>query len=207
MWMITKMITSLASIFFPTTCYVCHKEGESFCVSCLSKIQKVIDPSSPSISSTYSFKEPVIKRAVHAIKYFHRKDLIEPLSRSISEDIMHKNYGAYILLPVPMPRLRRYVRGYNHAEAIASTISKQTGLPLQNDILIRIKSNKRQVLTRSREERLLNQRNTFTLGKDVRGYSIILIDDVTTTGATILEARKVLLEGGALSVLAYTIAH
>ena len=59
----------------------------------------------------------------------------------------------------------------------------------------------------SRAERLKNQHNAFVVQTSVQGLSVILVDDVTTTGATLLEARKVLLEAGATSVQAYTVAH
>jgi ComF family protein len=112
-----------------------------------------------------------------------------------------------VLIPIPMPRLRRYIRGYNQAELFAEEISRQTGLPLYRDTVIRKHSPKRQVTLRTRTSRLTNQKGSFMVTKDVIGLCIIVIDDVTTTGSTVAEARKVLLSARAKSVTAITVAH
>lgn len=206
--MIGRIIHSLSEILFPSACYLCKKEGETLCISCDRKLQRAVDTPSPSITSIYSFKDPGVKRAIHAIKYFHRKDLIAPFTKMIVKDIQEKYLREkWTLIPIPMPTLRHYIRGYNHAEAIASEISEKTGIEVNQKILVRATTRKRQVMTISRSERIKNQKNVFKTLQDVQGINIILIDDVTTTGATLLEARKILLEKGALNVKAYTIAH
>ncbi|MCF7843734.1 hypothetical protein K9M47_02450 [Candidatus Gracilibacteria bacterium] len=106
-----------------------------------------------------------------------------------------------------MPRIRKYIRGYNQAELISLSLSKQCSLPTISNTLIRTSSPKRQVTTKTRGERLKNQHNSFKVIKDVTGLNIVLVDDVTTTGATLSEARSVLLKAGARSVKAVTIAH
>jgi competence protein ComFC len=126
----------------------------------------------------------------------------------IVKDIQEKyTQEKWTIIPIPMPTLRHHIRGYNHAEAIASEISEKTGIEVSQKILVRATTRKRQVMTISRSERIKNQKNVFKTLQDVQGINIILIDDVTTTGATLLEARKILLEKGALNVKAYTIAH
>ena len=155
----------------------------------------------------YSFKDKRTKKIVHAIKYFHRKDLIEPLVSHCVKIIRQDT--SYVLIPIPMPALRKYTRGYNHTEALAEALGKKLSLRVQKNILLRNSdtSKKRQVQTRSRGERLRNQHNAFRVATSVSGMNIILVDDVTTTGATLLEARKVLLQSGASSVEAFTVAH
>lgn len=106
-----------------------------------------------------------------------------------------------------MPRLRKYIRGYNQAELIAEEIARHIPTMKVRLALIRISSPKRQVTTKTRSERLTNQKNSFKVKGDVIGKHLILIDDVTTTGATLLEARKKLLSAGATTVLTATIAH
>ena len=108
-----------------------------------------------------------------------------------------------------MPHSRKYIRGYNHTEVLANLISKELGLFCRNTILIQNKGThtKRQVATRGRTERLQNKRNTLIVSENVQNMNILLIDDVTTTGATLGEARRVLLQAGASQVMAFTIAH
>jgi competence protein ComFC len=208
MWMITAIKKIVTSIFFPSYCYLCRKEGVTLCEDCLSQRNLAYDTPSPCITPIYSFKDPAIKKIIHAIKYFHRKDLVEPFASTLSEEILkQKVETSCVLIPIPMPTLRKYSRGYNHTEAIAHCISTQTGLLMRKDILVRNSHHKRQVKTKSRSERLKNQHNAFSIQTSVEGMQCILIDDVTTTGATLLEARKLLLAHGAHSVKAYTIAH
>jgi competence protein ComFC len=214
MWMINNIFSKCSAfiigILFPSYCYVCKKENIQLCDHCLQHFTRAIDTPSPCITSIYSFKDPHIKKIIHAIKYFHRKDLIVPFAKIISSKIQkEKDYTSYTLIPIPMPVFRKYVRGYNHTEALAQHISKEISLTLHTKILRRshLVSKKRQVLAKSRKERLRNQHNAFTVTSSVQGMNIILLDDVSTTGATLLEARKILLEKGASRVIAYTIAH
>ncbi len=227
MWMIVQIKSFVSHILhavldtlFPSYCYLCKKEGESLCDMCLSSIKKPIDTPYPYIISLYSFKDYRIKRIIHAIKYFHRKDLLMPLARVLADTLSQDataSQNVYVILPMPMPTIRRYMRGYNHAEALTHELveylhtmqSQKPSLRYFVDITIltRASSKKRQVLTTSKRERLLNQRNAFMVHGNISGKSIILLDDVTTTGATLSEARRILLLHGAKSVQAYTIAH
>ncbi len=212
MWMIHTLISNILSLLFPKQCIKCHKEGESFCVNCLHFCKKSIDTPHHFCISVYCFKDPLIKKAIHAIKYFHKKDLIHALTQELAIEIEKKiktypNGILWELVPVPMPRLRKYIRGYNQAELIAEEIARHIPTTQVRHALIRISSPKRQVTTKTRSERLKNQKNSFKVAGEVAGKHLILIDDVTTTGATLLEARGKLLKAGAITVLTATIAH
>lgn len=105
-----------------------------------------------------------------------------------------------------MPLIRKLLRGYNQAELIANTLGARLKLPVRKDILVRRKSPGRQAISSTKQERLQKQRGSF-LVRDHSIKRILLIDDVTTTGATLEEARKELLRNGAETVLAGTLAH
>jgi len=126
--------------------------------------------------------------------------LLEPL-RTI------KSLENYAIIPIPMPRIRKLLRGYNQAELIALALKEQLGLPVHTDILTRIISPRRQVTLHKKEDRIKNQKGTFKVLRDVTHMQILLVDDVTTTGATLEEAKKVLLACGATDVKAITLAH
>lgn len=205
----TKLITLL---FFPPYCFICKKgnDRDALCKECLSLLSPAITTPSPFITNIYSFKDPRIKKIIHAIKYYHRKDLIIPLAKKLAQEITFmEKYESYTLIPIPMPALRKYVRGHNHSEVLAKCISEEISLPITNSTLLRnpLVSKKRQAIISSRKERFQNQKNVFVVAGSVAGMNIILIDDVTTTGATLSEARRALLAHGASSVCAYTIAH
>jgi ComF family protein len=208
MWMIYSLYDSLLNILFPKSCFLCKKQNNTLCEKCIQTFTKTVDTPATYIHSIYSFRDLRIKKIIHAIKYFYRKDLIEPLTRKTAEELLSiENNRNYILVPIPMPPLRKYTRGYNQAELIAHNIAKKTLHSVNTSLLYRSRTPKRQVTTKTKTERLKNQHNTFFTEKDLSGLHIALIDDVTTTGSTIFEARKTLLQHGASSVIAFTIAH
>ncbi len=111
-----------------------------------------------------------------------------------------------VVLPVPMHWLRRLGRGFDHARAIAKGLARELNLPLGCE-LVRIRNTPPQVhLPRTR--RLTNVRGAFAVRSPgtIAGARVLLVDDVTTTGATADEATRTLLDAGAdrvtLAVLA-----
>ncbi len=204
--MMNSLMQSIVSFLFPAHCFVCKKSGEVLCGNCLHAIYPPLDTPHHFISARYSYKDKRMKKIIHAIKFFHRKDLIIPLSHELLPLLPRIN-GNLVLVPVPMPHFRRLLRGYNQSELLAHKLSSLSGVPVDTSILKRNISPTRQVTTHNRKERLRNQKNTFITHKDLAGREIIIIDDVTTTGATLSEAKKVLDRAGASKVHAITIAH
>lgn len=190
---------------FPKTCFGCNKNGTSLCQTCIAQTRKAVDVPLPYVTSIFSYQDKLIKKIIHSIKYFHRKDLILPLTSILAEEMNTKNITG-VLVPIPMPRLRRYMRGYNQSREIAAILSKHCSLPVDN-LLKRTYSPDRQVRMKSRGERLMNQKDSFAITKIVDGIDIILVDDVTTTGSTLREAKRILEKHGARRVRAVTLAH
>lgn len=135
-------------------------------------------------------------------------DLIHPLARALSQELeSFHGKDEWTIIPIPMPRMRRFLRGYNQAELIARELSTILSVPLSVHMLARTGTTSRQVKTRTKQERIKNQRGTFKVTDTIHGKKILLIDDVFTTGATLEEARKTLLQHGATTVRAATLAH
>jgi ComF family protein len=210
MWMMYALAQNILSILFPPACYGCNKPGPTLCTACLKKAQKTVTVLQPYITTLYSYQDPLIKKSIHAIKYFHRRDLLLPLATTLVDYIRMENIvftENTVLVPIPMPLIRKYIRGYNQSEHIARILSQQLQVPVDMGILKRLRSPKRQVTLKTKSERIKNQRQSFVVNKTVSLLDIILIDDVTTTGATLQEARDLLLSLGAKSVRAITLAH
>jgi ComF family protein len=116
--------------------------------------------------------------------------------------------GVELIQPVPLHWRRQWRRGYNQSALVAAALAKKLGLP-QGDELIRLRHTRPQAHL-SRQSRLENVRNAFAVPARRRrwidGRHILLVDDVTTTGATASEAARALLAAGArrisLAVLA-----
>ena len=105
-----------------------------------------------------------------------------------------------VVQPVPLHWLRRLRRGYDQSVVIARTLAKELALPISED-LVRVRNTRPQAfLTRTR--RIENMRNAFSAPRPraVAGRHVLLVDDVTTTGATASEATRALLAAGARRV-------
>jgi ComF family protein len=131
---------------------------------------------------------------------------VDPLSKKLLS-LLPTDDAGWVVVPIPAHPLRRISRGYNQSELLASAISKESGIPVKMDILRKTKYTERQVTAKTKAERLNRQRNSFKVTGSLPYTNIILIDDVTTTGTTLLEARSCLIKNGASKVLAITVAH
>ena len=114
--------------------------------------------------------------------------------------------GYDLLVPVPLHINRLRERGYNQSELLVRALSRQSGIPWQHS-LQRVRDTPHQT-GRNRAERLENLRDAFVCTKDaaVAGKRILLVDDVFTTGTTLLTCANVLHEHGAMQIMGLTLA-
>jgi len=144
-----------------------------------------------------------LRRIVHALKYDGRQSIGRQLAARLAVHGAEVLAGADCCVPVPLHRSRQRSRGFNQAAEIARH------LPIaMNHALRRVRATPSQTdLPAAR--RHANVRNAFALrrGADVTGCVVVLVDDVSTTGATLGACARVLLEGGAREVRALTAAR
>lgn len=213
MWILFFFINSSINILFPKSCFICKSKNYIICPNCLSNFSLNVDQPYSYISSYFSYKDNNIRKIIHSIKYYHRKDLIEPLVKTTLSKSLNLEPENYILIPIPIHWWRKLLRGYNQSELITKQYSKLTNIPYKTNILHRSKLTKRQVKSKNKNERIKNQINSFyiktndNLLENIKNKNIILIDDVTTTGSTINEARNILMKNGFKNVTAITLAH
>jgi competence protein ComFC len=142
------------------------------------------------------------KKIIQDIKFQGNKKLGRDLGDKLGQKIKTKNWDEiHMILPVPLHPNRERERGFNQSWEIARGITKSISSPLVNNLLIRVRDTPHQTdLTKRERER--NIKNAFSV-KDqqlVVGKTILLVDDVYTTGSTINECGKVLMDGGAEKV-------
>jgi ComF family protein len=138
----------------------------------------------------------------------------EPLSLAMGELLFAErqpqlaDIRADVVAPVPMHWTRRMMRGTNSPELVAAALSRRLRIPLLKGALAR-RRNTRQQGSLPRGQRAANIRGAFVLsaGYDLSGASVLLVDDVMTTGATCSEAAATLLRGGAARVAVAVIAR
>ena len=152
----------------------------------------------------------LVRDFIHRFKYFREFALRHPLAgwaAEALEDDRIRERAVDALVPVPLFVARQRLREFNQAAVLARLVGKQAGIPV-SDCLTRTRSTTSQV-TFSRATRMENLRNAFAMrhNRDVRGRDLVLVDDVLTTGSTLDECARVLLESGAASVRAITVAR
>lgn len=115
-------------------------------------------------------------------------------------------WRADALVPIPLHKSRMRERGYNQSALLAREISRKTGIPVEEGLLLRTRKTKSQK-SLPRQERQNNLKRAFKIsGNDVKLDTVILVDDVYTTGSTIDAAAKALLAGGIARVYFVTLA-
>ncbi len=194
-------------LILPINCLGCDEEGKFICQKCFKQIPVNNEPPkrfkektalSGLIVASY-YKHPLIKEAVKRFKYDFAKGLTEPLADLMTEKLKCSHFipiSNSIIIPVPLHAKRLRWRGFNQAELLAGRISNQLKIPLEQNILTRHKHRLPQVKIKDALSRKENISGVFKINKKrekkIKNKTVILIDDITTTGATLEEAAKTL---------------
>ena len=227
----------LADLIFPKKCINCRKFGDFICADCLAKIRfndnyqcpvcfrpalnglthpGCLTPHALDGAISVVAYNGIIKKLIYQYKYNPHLSKLSDTIGELTCDGLSQNESFYsfiekyqpTLVPIPLSAKRLRERGYNHAELLASYIAKYFKLGLNNKVLVRVKNTKPQFKL-SKEERRKNIEGAFEIANPPAGgpASIVLIDDIATSFATLKEATKVLKRKGAKKVLAVTFAR
>jgi len=200
-------------LLFPRYCFGCQQEGVALCAKCLAKLPRSLESGENKIFSVFNYDSPIVKKLIWSLKYKHNKDIArivapvlnETLWEELADKLIISNQETKIfLLPAPLSRARYRSRGYNQAEELVKEMIKlnpENFAPLAN-LIIKIKDTPSQVSLKNKQQRLNNLKGAFQINETKlqelkQSYHlsetiIIIVDDVSTTGATIDEIRKVL---------------
>jgi competence protein ComFC len=205
---------NILDVLFPHLCVGCQKMDTLLCKKCLEKItyfafneQLEINNNALDSISVMSHYDTVIKSAIQQLKYHSIKELGTLLGTMLYETTPFPIPD--LITSVPLHPSRQRERGFNQAEIIAKSLSKEMHIPYQT-LLQRNKKTVAQAKTSSKEERLTQLSNIFSLSSptlDTQGKTVLLIDDVITTGATLNECAIVLKHSGCKAVHGLTVAH
>lgn len=207
-----RILNFTLNLVYPCRCPYCDDkifQGKQACESCEKTLDKkaIISQLESCICISAFEYYGIYKQAVHKMKFDGFCNYAEQMAISICKAI-NQNYNDEIDLVtyIPFTKSEFKNRGYNQSELIANYVSTQYGnktLPL----LIKSRDNKTQKEL-SKKERIENVKNVFVFNQkyDVKGKNILLIDDVCTTGATLNECSKILLDNGCANVICGTYA-
>src|SRR3989344_5750337 len=204
------LLSTILGIIFPSKCLVCGRDGTDLCLTCLSDFPGAERESARWIFPIFDYRYPPMKRAVWLLKYKGKKTIASVFSEvlygrileELSELSVMENFREPLLIPIPLSSQRYRERGFNQAELICKELielDKNVNFKLESGILIKPKDTEHQARIENRSERLKNIIGSFAVknGEQIKNKNIILIDDITTTGATLAEAKKVLKQAGA----------
>ena len=150
------------------------------------------------------------RELVHMFKYSGKVILRSPLALLTASCLggLATEFGADLIVPVPLHKKRLRQRGFNQAVLLGEILSKRWGVPLQRNNLQRSRWTEPQVnLTAAARAENVKGAFTLTEPENIAGKRILLVDDVYTTGSTVKECAKVLKNGGACEVAIITVAR
>lgn len=203
-WVLPKLL----DLFYPKFCFGCKAEGFWLCSRCEKDLPRVFKPppypfSRLLIVSKYTLP---LKDLIHTFKYEDGKALKEPLGALLLKRLQGFDEQGFGLMAIPLHKRRQAFRGFNQAELLVKEISRKLDLPILGG-LERIRNTPPQVEIKEKRKRVENLKDSFVFKGKLTGQKIILVDDVTTTGATLAQAARALKRAGAKEVVGLVLAH
>lgn len=235
--MFKKTYKNILDTLFPIQCISCNKEGVWLCESCQRKIifqaghvcgvcEKVITPdgltclhckkksSLEGLLVACSYEQTVVAKLIHLFKYRFISDLHVTLGNLMIQSMQKTELPLPdLIIPVPLHQKRLRWRGFNQSELLAKHISENllpnAILELSTTKLIRHRHTPSQKEISNYQARLQNIKDAFSVlsADEVKNKTILLVDDVSTTGSTIFECAKTLKKAGAGQIFAVVIAR
>ena len=155
------------------------------------------------------FSYEMVRDAIHFFKYDGDQTIGHGLGELMAEYLLKKQQEllekADVMVSVPLHPRKEKFRGFNQTHILCEKISEKTGLPFEKDALER----KRETIAQSElnpEERKVNLKDAFSAKKDFTGKTVLLVDDIFTTGTTCNECAKELYRAGAREVLVFSLS-
>ena len=211
------MLEKFLDLIYPNVCGFCNSiNKDSLCKKCEVKIKKYQIDFKKVISNNYYnelfciFKyEDIIRDIIIKYKFENKSYIYRSFAKII---IKNKKLCGFlekydIIIPVPIHKKRKQLRGYNQTELIAKEFAKDLNIIFENDVLIKKRNTKAQSEL-TKKERKENIKNAFKVKNKnkIIGKDLLIFDDIYTTGSTTKECARILKECGANRIGILTIA-
>ncbi len=233
---IRRGLVRALGLIWPQICPVClarnARTQEGLCPACAARLRELPEPRCPGCGGTidgvlercseclrrpprpwrqavsvFAFRGPV-REVIHRFKYRGQAWLAAWLgARAARAWMRHGALAPDVITPVPLHWRREWSRGYNQSRLLAGEIGRRLGVPV-HDLLERPRATPKQA-NLDAEQRLRNMRNAFRVRPKpaLAGHSVLIVDDVFTTGATLGAAAETLTAAGAGEIVVLTAAR
>lgn len=208
---LSRLLNNLIDLIFPARCVGCGRVDSHWCKYCAAETAK-----SPAIiplnltypliaSATTATHKGKLRRAINALKYENALPLGDVLAARLERALQQTNWTFDTIIPLPLHTQRQRERGYNQAYIIATALSKRVGVPVDTQAVTRSRNTRSQVGL-SREERKMNVHRAFQANSSaLYNHRVLIIDDVCTTGSTLISCAGAIHDAGANRVYALTV--
>src|SRR5215210_9551129 len=217
----SHLMQRMLDVLLPPACAGCGAEGQAVCRACRRHLERRLgEPAGVPIGLPSSVPAGIVqlewcasfngpaRSAVHELKYDGERRLVRPIADLMADRWRRAGIGGDALVAVPVHAQRRRERGFDQAELLGRALGYRLGLPFWPALQRATRTKAQHQL--GRRARQTNVGSAFAMVSaytgEVNGRWIVLIDDVTTTGATLAGCATALYEAGAFAVSALTFA-
>lgn len=206
------LLRSALDLLLPRQCLGCGANGTYLCERCADQAERPQPELPPESGPLAGVLAPfayrgVGREAVRRLKYRGARALAPDMARPMTRELALAAAPPFALVPAPLHPKRLRERGYNQAELLAREVARALDAPLLRGAIKRAKDTPPQVSMANLAERLENVRGAFAPAQSVDGGTVIVVDDVATTGATLTAAAQALRDAGASRVYGLAFAR
>ena len=233
--LITKAANRALGLLFPLLCLGCGKEGKFLCDGCVDTLPRLALPHCPKcahpgagglcnwcksgrneldgVRARFLYtQDGLMQKAITEFKFHNMRAMAPELGQLLAEHLRSTatpgDMGDIdIIVPVPSHPLRLQSRGFNQAALLGRELGKLTRLRVNEKLMVRTKNAPSQFRMVGREERWANVLGNFSCTGDGAGQSVLLVDDIVTTGATMSACAKALKDAGFSQVWGLAVAR
>ncbi|WP_238613277.1 ComF family protein [Candidatus Oscillochloris fontis] len=205
----SSLMDALLGFLFPDRCVGCRRSGALFCPTCRAALRPYpLDDPPPGLDAMLVpwLYEGALRQAIHRMKYRSQRRMAAPLGDLLAAQLRHHPQPADAIIPVPLHTTRLAERGFNQSTELAARIARATGIPLVSG-LERCRDTGHQAQL-GRRERQQNIAAAFVWTVYAPPPArVLLVDDVLTTGATLVACADALRAVGTQEVRAVALAR